>query len=64
MTSRFKLEFCAKCKRKFNPLEVRACAYSKKSAMICYWCCKQCPYIRRAGNHWQCGYEKSQEEKT
>ena len=61
-TSRFEYKTCAKCKRKFDPLEVRTCTYSKTGAIICFWCCKKCPYIRHTGNHWQCGFKKPKGE--
>lgn len=56
-TSRFEYKTCAKCKRDFDPLAIRTCTYSKTGAIICFWCCKKCPHIRRTGNHWQCGFK-------
>lgn len=64
MTSRSDKTVCAKCKRKFDPLTLLRCRYSKKGAVVCYWCCRQCPYIRRVDEHLQCGYENKKEEHT
>ena len=60
MTSRSENIKCAKCKRLFNPFSVWRCRYSKSGAMICFWCCKKCQYIRRVENRWRCGFKEGE----
>lgn len=66
-TSRSKSYKCAKCGRRFFPPTIWHCWYSKKGAMICFWCCKKCPHMTWAEEITgciKCGYKKPKGEKN